>query len=178
MKLFVRPMELEEVSIRIDYFHNASPEFLEILGVDRSRLPTKTVWLESYRKDFALPIEQRRGVQLLWLGDGQPVGFSSVDKISFGQQANMHLHVLEAGKRNSGIGTECVRQSASIYFELLELQRLFCQPNAFNVAPNRTLQKVGFKFVRTYATTPSSINFHQPVNQWVMGVEQIANSEN
>ncbi|MEP2987901.1 MAG: GNAT family protein [Parasphingorhabdus sp.] len=168
LKLIVRPMELEEVSIRIDYFLNASPEYLEKLGVNRSLLPARDAWTETYRRDFALPINQRLGFQLLWLGDDQPVGFSSVDRISFGQQANMHLHVLKLDQRKSGIGTECVRQSASIYFKLLELQRLFCQPNAFNTAPNRTLQKAGFKYVKTYETTPSSINFHQPVNQWVM----------
>ena len=53
------------------------------------------------------------------------------------------------------------------YFETLKLKRLFCEPDAFNVAPNRTLQKVGFKYLKTYRTVPSLINFHQAVNRWV-----------
>ncbi len=107
-------------------------------------------------------------VQLLWLGDDQPIGFSSADQIEFGAQANMHMHILDACNRKSGHGAECVRLSADFYFELLQLQRLYCQPNAFNIAPNRTLQSVGFRYVETVMATPSSINFHQPITRWIL----------
>ncbi len=168
MELIVRPMELGEVELRIDYFLNASPDYLDKLGVDPACLPTREEWLKIYQEDYSLPLEKRKGMQLLWLGDGKPVGFSSADKIQFGQKANMHLHVLEAEDRNTGIGTECVLRSAALYFELLKLERLYCQPNAFNTAPNRTLQKAGFKYLQTYETIPSTLNFYQPVNQWVL----------
>ena len=55
-----------------------------------------------------------------------------------------------------------------IYFEALALERIFCEPNAFNVAPNRTLQSVGFKYVKTYETVPGWLNFHQAVTRWVL----------
>jgi hypothetical protein len=45
---------------------------------------------------------------------------------------------------------------------------LFCEPNAFNVAPNRTLQKAGFKYLKTHMTVPSALNFHQAVTRWVI----------
>lgn len=38
---------------------------------------------------------------------------------------------------------------------------------AFNVAPNRTLQSVGFSYVKTYETVPGPLNYHQPVTRWV-----------
>jgi hypothetical protein len=44
---------------------------------------------------------------------------------------------------------------------------LFCEPNAFNVAPNRTLQRAGFKYVKTHMTVPGLLNFHQAVTRWV-----------
>jgi len=44
-----------------------------------------------------------------------------------------------------------------IYFEVLELERLYCQPNAFNVAPNRTCQRAGFRYAFTKQMTPSPI---------------------
>lgn len=168
MNLSVRLMELDEVKIRIDYFHSASPEFLEQLGVDPARLPAPDDWLESYAQDYALPLEQRSQLQLLWSLNNQPVGFSSVDAIDFGKQANMHLHVLKGDNRNSGIGTRCVELSVSLYFDMLKLDRLYCQPYSFNIAPNRTLQKAGFKYIKTYNTVPSSLNFNQPVTQWMI----------
>jgi len=55
-----------------------------------------------------------------------------------------------------------------IYFEVLKLERLFCEPNAFNVAPNRTLQSAGFKYLKTYKTVPGPLNYHQAVTRWVI----------
>jgi len=80
----------------------------------------------------------------------------------------MHLHIIEPSLRNSGIGTRCVQLSVELYFEILKLKQLFCEPNAFNVAPNRTLQRAGFKYVKTHMTVPGPLNFHQPVNRWVI----------
>jgi RimJ/RimL family protein N-acetyltransferase len=107
-------------------------------------------------------------VLIIWLSDEQPIGFSTSDKIHYGEQANMHLHVTEAERRHQGIGVECVRRSVDIYFEKLKLKRLFCEPNAFSAAPNRTLQKAGFKYLKTHMTVPGPLNFHQAVTRWVI----------
>jgi RimJ/RimL family protein N-acetyltransferase len=80
----------------------------------------------------------------------------------------MHLHVVDPGDRRCGVGVECVRRSVEIYFERLKLKNLFCEPNAFNVAPNRTLQKAGFKYIKTYMTVPGALNYHQAVTRWMI----------
>jgi len=64
----------------------------------------------------ALPIEQRSMVLVIWLSDDQPIGFSTSDKIIYGEQANMHLHVIDPGRRHQGAGAECVRRSVDLYF--------------------------------------------------------------
>lgn len=103
-----------------------------------------------------------------WLCDDRFFGFSTADKIRVGQQANMHLHITDASLRKQGIGVACVRQTVELYFQALKLKQLFCEPNAFNVAPNRTLQKAGFKYVKTHMTVPGPLNFHQAVNRWMI----------
>ncbi|MGA8898906.1 GNAT family N-acetyltransferase [Bradyrhizobium sp.] len=168
MTTTVREMTDSEFGIVIDYFFKSTPEHLETLGVDPTRLPTPDSWRERFQRDRARPIEQRASLVVIWLGDNQPLGFSTSDKIAYGEQANMHLHVVDPERRNRGYGAECVRQSADIYFERLKLKRLFCEPNAFNVAPNRTLQKAGFKYLKTHMTVPGPLNFHQAVTRWVM----------
>lgn len=168
MLLEVREMELAETGLVIDYFHGSSAEHLELLGVDPTRLPSRSQWKQLYEHDHAQPIEKRRSLQVLWLLDGQPLGFSSVDKIVHGREAYMHLHVFEPGRRQSGFGAACVRQSAQIYFDRLALEQLFCEPNAFNVAPHRTLQRAGFRYVKTHRTVPGPLNFHQVVTRWVL----------
>lgn len=164
----VREMRLDEVGLVIDYFHGATPEFLETLGVDPTRMPERAAWRARFDDEFAQPIESRPRLMVLWELDGEPVGFSSADKITIGVQANMHLHVVQPDLRGRGVGAACVRETADLYFDVLQLQRLFCEPNAFNVAPNRTLQRAGFSYVKTHNTVPAALNFHQPVTRWVL----------
>jgi RimJ/RimL family protein N-acetyltransferase len=161
-------MTSPETDLIVDYFFKATPEYLEILGVDPSRLPNAESWRERLRRECALPHDQKAMVLVVWLLDDRPIGFSTSDKIAYGEQANMHLHVTEPEFRRQGTGVECVRRSVDIYFERLRLKRLFCEPNAFNVAPNRTLQKAGFKYLKTHMTVPGPLNTHQAVTRWVL----------
>jgi RimJ/RimL family protein N-acetyltransferase len=130
MTLTVREMMASEVDVIIEYFQSSTPEHLEMLGVDPTRFPPATSGRERLRRESALPIEQRNVVLVIWLSDDQPIGFSTSDKISYGEQANMHLHVLDPGRRQQGVGAECVRGSVELYFEKLKLKRLFCEPHA------------------------------------------------
>ena len=171
--LTVREMQLAEVDIRISYFHDASDEHLRLLGVDRSLLPTRPAWRAFYREDYARPIRDRVNYSLIWQQGEQVVGFSSTDRIDFANEAFMHLHVVEENLRSTGLGTRFVRLSALAYFEALELKRLFCEPNAFNVAPNRTLQRAGFRYLFTHEAQPSSINFPQVTTRWVLDRPQV-----
>src|SRR5579859_337286 len=168
MAVTVREMAVGELDLIIRYFHAATPEFLETLGVDPSRLPAPAAWRERLEQQCGLPMDQRASVALIWLLDGEPCGFSTADKIVFGERANMHLHVLDPERRRRGVGVEAVGRSAALYFELLRLRTLFCEPNAFNVAPNRTLQRAGFKYLKTHMTVPGPLNYHQAVTRWAI----------
>ena len=163
-----RPMQLSETDIIIDYFQSASPEYLNTLGVDPSRLLERAQWKARFEQRFALPIEERNFFAIIWEIDGHTAGWSSADKIVFGEEAYMHLHILDPERRRAGNGTFFVRESAKIYFDTLRISRLYCEPYAFNVAPNRTLQAAGFKYVKTHMTVPGPLNFHQPVTRWVL----------
>jgi hypothetical protein len=163
-----RLMRPAEASLIIDYFHNATHEFLHTLGVDPAKLPPRDKWRAHYDAEFALPVEQRKSLAVLWTLGEVPLGFSTADKIEIGRQAFMHLHIFDSTQRQRGRGAALVRQSADIYFEALRIGELYCEPYAFNVAPNRTLQKAGFSYVMAHETVPGPLNFHQPVNRWVL----------
>jgi len=168
MQLDVRAMGLDETGIIVEYFHSSTPEHLDTLGVDPTRLPDPDRWRQNFEREYAQPLEQRTSFQVIWLVDQEIVGFSTVDKLRYGEQANMHLHIVIADRRQAGLGVEFVRRSAALYFETLQLQRLFCQPNALNTAPNRTLQAAGFRYVKTLMTAPSPLNYRQPITRWVL----------
>jgi RimJ/RimL family protein N-acetyltransferase len=167
--LTVREMLLPETELIVDYFlRRSTHEYLNMLGIDPARMPPAAVWQEGFRREYDLPLDERTGLFVIWLCDGATVGFSSCDTIVLGESAHMHLHVSTAERRRQGIGTECLRRSIDFYFDRLRLQRLYCQPNAFNIAPNRTLQKAGFKYLDTRMAQPGPINHLQPVTRWIM----------
>jgi RimJ/RimL family protein N-acetyltransferase len=85
----------------------------------------------------------------------------------------MHLHIAYQQLRGSGVGSAALPETIELYFGALKLKRLFCEPNAFNVAPNRALQSVGFRYVKTYMTVPGPLNYHQAVTRWVFEEHQL-----
>ena len=152
----------------IDYFLGANPGFLRGMGVDPSRMPQRAIWLESAIRDHDRPARERQRHYLAWIHGGAPVGHSSVNKVTIGEQAFIHLHLWDSGLRQSGLGTQFFKASATEFMRALRLQRVYCEPYAENPAPNRVLLKCGFRFVKRYRTIPGDINFEQDVNQYVL----------
>jgi RimJ/RimL family protein N-acetyltransferase len=137
------------------------------LGADPTRLPPAARWRERYEREYALPIERRTAFMVSWLDGGRLIGFSTTDKIVFDDRAQMHLHIVASDHRNRGIGAQCLRKSVDI-FDVLKVKLLYRAPNAFNVAPNRTLQEAGFKYVKTHMTVPGPLIFYQAGNRWML----------
>jgi RimJ/RimL family protein N-acetyltransferase len=160
-------MQLADFVVRVAYFHEATDEYLARLGVDRSRLPDPGEWRDRFAANLVLPLEQRSEYGVVWELDGVLVGFSTADQIQFGAEAHMHLHIVEAERRAGGLGTRFVRLTAAHYCDALQLAHLYCEPNAFNVAPNRTLQSAGFRYVRSRHCRPAAINVPQTTTVWV-----------
>ncbi|HUP88650.1 MAG TPA: GNAT family protein [Longimicrobiales bacterium] len=152
----------------IDYFHGASDELVVRMGVDRSRLPAREKWFETAWRDHQRAEDDpaRERFFLAWILDGEIVGHSSINQIKWGERAFAHLHLWRSDLRKEGIGSEFFRQSISFYFDRFNLQMINVEPNADNVAPNRVLEKLGFRFLKKYRTTPGPVNFEQVVNQY------------
>lgn len=173
----VRLMEPTEIDIRINYFHDAPDDYLQMMGADRTRFPSRETWREIYLTDFSRPLSERAYLHLIWEHGGSVVGFSNVDRIVYGQEAFMHAHMLNAAERGNGLGVQFFKASARMYIRCLELERLFGEPNALNTAPNRTLQRAGFHFVFTHYTTPGLFHFPQYVTRWTIDRDEVGDLE-
>lgn len=170
----VRELEAGEVDLVIDYFTSASPEFLAGMGADVRKLPEKAEWRKIILDDLEKPLKKRNFYYLIWELGGKPVGHSNINKIIFGKEAYMHLHLWNPDKRQKGLGRLFVERTLPYYFEKFELEELFCEPYALNPGPNKVLEKTGFEFVKQYETIPGWINFYQTVNRWVIKREKLA----
>lgn len=164
----VREMKTKDAELIARYFLDATPDFLRNLGVDRQKLPTLDTWISMMQADLARPMEEKQFFYVIWMFDNKPIGHSNINKIVYGQEAYMHLHLWTADRRHKGIGTSLLRLSLPYYFRNFKLNELFCEPNSSLLAPNKTLEGLGFEFIKEYETIPGWINFHQPVKRWRM----------
>ncbi|TYP72811.1 GNAT family N-acetyltransferase [Aquimarina intermedia] len=172
MDLKVRELISKDIPHIVAYWHTSPSDFLEGMGVDLTKLPSRESLSKMLTNQLALPIKERASYALIWECDGVAVGHSNVNAIRYGQQANIHLHLWTTSYRKRGMGTELVKKSLPFYFNNLKLQRLICEPYALNPAPNKTLEKVGFTYEKTYRTIPGSLNFEQDVCRWVLDRER------
>jgi RimJ/RimL family protein N-acetyltransferase len=172
MSTAVREMTKDDIKLAIDYFLNATPAYLEALGVDINKIPSRDEWTKIILHEFAQPLERKKLYYVIWQKDNVPVGHSHINDIIFAKEAFMHLHLWNSINRNKGDGTLFVKESLNYYFQKFNLQKIFCQPYALNPAPNHTLKNIGFEFIKTYETIPGWLNFKQPVNLWQLDRDQ------
>jgi RimJ/RimL family protein N-acetyltransferase len=170
--LSVREIQKEDIDPLIHYWLNAELSFLESMGVDISKMQSQDKWEEMLTEQLNQSYNEKKYYCLIWLLDGKAIGHSNVNKIIFGQEAFMHLHIWENGIRKKGIGRALVKMSLPLFFKNMELKKIYCEPYALNPAPNKVLEKVGFEFVKSYITTPGWLNFEQPVNLWELSYEK------
>lgn len=171
--LSIREMQKEDIDPLIHYWLNAEPSFLETMGVDLAKMPARDQWEEMLNEQLKQSYDEKKSYCLIWLVDGKAIGHSNVNKIIFGKEAFMHLHIWVNGIRKKGMGTILVKMGLSLFFKNMELKKIYCEPYALNPAPNKVLEKVGFEFVKTYVTMPGWLNFEQPVNLWELNFKKL-----
>ncbi|MEL6132297.1 MAG: GNAT family protein [Bacteroidota bacterium] len=162
----VREYKLEDIPQIASYWESRTEAELLDMGADPQKRPKRDAFIEMLTRQFYLPIQEKYAYCLIWEVDGVPVGHCNTNPTFFGDHAFMHLHMWEKSHRQKGQGTALVKMSIPYFFKNLQLQTLYCQPFSQNPAPNHTLKKVGFQFVKAYRTIPGSMNFEQEVYQW------------
>jgi RimJ/RimL family protein N-acetyltransferase len=170
--LSVRELTQADIPLLLDYWFTADKDFLTGMGVDISKMRTQDQFKEMLHHQLSIPIDQKKSYCIIWLLNQEPIGHSNTNPTIYGAEAKMHLHLWHSLERKKGIGTELVKLTLPYFFNNLKLQTLWCEPYALNPAPNRTLEKAGFEFVKEYVTIPGFINFEQPVKQWKLSREQ------
>jgi RimJ/RimL family protein N-acetyltransferase len=168
MMLSAREMQENDIALITNYWLSAEPLYLKGMGVDLNKMPNKEQWKSILTEQLNQTYIDKKAYCTIWEMDGNPIGHCNVNKIIFGQEAFMHLHLWHREKRIKGMGVELVKKSLPYFFNNLQLKTLYCEPYALNPAPNKTLPKAGFEFLKEYVTVPGYLNFEQKVCLWQM----------
>jgi len=164
--LSVRELQKSDIPKIISYWLNSDPEFMKGMGVDLTKMPAEDSWTQMLEEQLHQDYKDKKSYCLIWEVDKEPIGHSNVNKIKFGHEAYMHLHIWYQEFWSKGLGVQFVKLGLPLFFKNMQLQKIYCEPYALNPAPNKTIEKAGFSFVKEYVTTPGWINFEQKVNLW------------
>ncbi len=167
-KIGVRKLEIDDIPFIVQYWLHSPSDYLVNMGVDLNKLPKKFDLIKTLTNQLNLPVNKKQSYAFIWTLDKHPIGHCNVNKISFGEKAHMHLHIWDAKHRKKGFGYDFLKATVPLFFKDLQLKSLYCEPKASNEAPNKSIEKVGFKLLKRYSTIPGSLNFKQEVNQWVL----------
>ena len=170
--LSVREISKNDIDLIASYWLDSERSFLEGMGVLVEKIPSREQWHSMLNEQLKQTYEEKQSYCIIWQVDGKPIGHSNVNKIIFGNEAYMHLHIWNSEVRKKGWGSVLIKKTLPYFFENMRLKKLFCEPNALNPAPNKTLEKVGFGFVKKYQTIPGWLNVEQEVNLWELSYEQ------
>lgn len=169
--LTIREITCDDIPLITEYWLSADEKFMKGMGVDLKKIPSAAEWKSMLEEQLSSGYEHKKSYCLIWEEDGKAIGHSNINKIRFGEEAYMHLHIWKSDSRKKGRGTALIRMGLPFFFNKLRLKRIYCEPYALNPAPNKTLQKAGFTFLKSYTCVPGWINFEQEVNLWEMTEE-------
>lgn len=172
MQISVRELEERNIALVVDYFINASSEYLLRMGADPTKLPSRVKWIESIKNELSKTNIEKGNYYTIWQIDGKTVGHSNINKIKFGKEAYMHLHMWYDEDRRKGTGRILVDKSISYYFIKFKLKELICEPYALNAAPIKVLKESGFDFEKEHKTIPGVICFPQNVKRFLLTREK------
>lgn len=175
MRLTVREMISSDCERIVDYFLDADPEYILGMGAFPDKLPERSQWIEKLSRGFQKPFKEKEFYFVIWLLNGEPIGHSNLNEINFGFEARMHLHIWVEKARKKGFGFSFLKQTIPLYFSHFNLQKIICEPYALNPAPIKTLEKVGFQFIKEYQTMPGWINFNQKVKRFELKTDDFMN---
>ncbi len=162
----VREIEEKDITSIVNYWHQPDHQFLKNMGVDISKIPAKQELYNMLSAQLSLPYHEKQSYCIIWEYNDIAIGHSNVNKIIYGSNAYMHLHLWQNNLRQKGLGISFLKMTIPLFFKNLQLQYLYCEPYSLNPAPNRTLEKLGFTKLKTYTTIPGYLNFEQEVNLW------------
>ena len=174
----VREMKHSDIEYLANYWYTSNSKHFEAMGANKDKLPKKSIFIKMMKDQINASVENKKSYALIWEIDKTRIGHSNVNNIVFEKEATMHLHLWNLHNRKKGIGTALVKKSLPYYFKNLRLKKIICEPYSLNKAPNKTLEKVGFSFVKKHITIPGNLNFEQEVNRWELTLKSFNGWDN
>ncbi len=103
--LTVNEIQEKDIPLIADYWFNAEPSYLEGMGVDVTKMPSKDDFKAMLYTQLTLPYEEKKAYGVIWYVNGEAVGHSNVNPVEYGDHAYMHLRTPRCSRTWRRAGT-------------------------------------------------------------------------
>ena len=155
--LSVRPLTAADIRLVVDYWCDMPNENLLRMGAERDYIPSREEFTANLLHQLTTTDRNATSFVLMWLADGEPIGFNTLKNIRYGEDADIHLHIFDDRHRGKGYGAPLFCLATVEYYRRFALQSMMCEPRSANPMPNGMLRKVGFPLIKTYVGRSSAI---------------------
>jgi len=136
----LRDLSEDDIEAVVNYWFTSSDDFLDFMGVDRTRLGTA----EQTRQRFLSAIRtgdlDQKTIALAIVLNGNLVGYTLLNRYAL-ETNYSHWHIIVPALRGAGISSALYPHRIKAYFDLVPIERLIHQTRTRNVAVNRMLDK-------------------------------------
>ncbi len=88
--LSIKLLDISDIPAVLNYWMNASSEYLESMGADIEKMPSEQDFKKMLLKQLDTPLEQKSGLATIWMIDGKRVGHCNVNQLEFGKELRWH----------------------------------------------------------------------------------------
>jgi RimJ/RimL family protein N-acetyltransferase len=136
----LRDLTEDDLEAVVRYWFTSSDEFLDFMGVDRTRLGTAGQTRQRFLSAIRTGDPNQKTIALAIVLNGNLIGYTLLNR--YAPETNYsHWHIIVPALRGAGISTALYPHRIKAYFDLFPIERLIHQTRTRNVAVNRMLDK-------------------------------------
>jgi hypothetical protein len=136
----LRDLSHDDLEAIVRFWYAGGEEFLDFLGIDRSRLGTAEETRQRFLRAIRTGDPNQQSLAFAITVDGDFAGYTLLKRYT--PEINYsHWHITNPRLRGVGVSTALYPHRIKTYFDLVPMERLTHQTRTRNVAVNRMLDK-------------------------------------
>jgi RimJ/RimL family protein N-acetyltransferase len=164
----------QDIDVIMDYWYGMDDTALRGMGVDPQRMPPRSEFHRLYVQMARSPPESSDAFFFVIDSPTRGIlGYSLFNHFERPEHCYGHAHLFHDRDRNRGIARSAFILVMQAVFELTGIRKIVAEPKATNESPNRLMQSLGLKPVRTYDKPAGGIVGAMRVNRYEITPELV-----
>lgn len=152
----IRDLDLDDVDSIVRFRYGSGDEFLDFLGIDRSRLGTQEDTRQRFLRATPRGDSNQPSLAFAITVNGDFAGYTLLNR--YAPETNYsHWHITNPSLRHFGLSTALYPYRIRTYFDSVPMDRLIHQTRTRNVAVNRMLDRYVPIAETCYAERPDGV---------------------